>query len=95
MVDIMPEEFSVPSGEMIWMIVVVLVILAVGVIFFAMNPQFQQAANDLLCKSYYDILYFFGGPRPPIEVCGPPVKAGATTTTISADQPLLPLGTNP
>lgn len=70
-------EMPVVTSESTWMIVLIVMMLAVGAIIFAMNPQFRETTSQFLCISFYDINYFFGGVRAPIEICG----AGTTTTT--------------
>ncbi len=84
----MVEQFSAASGEMVWVIVVIAIILAVGVVMFMLNPNLSNAADKLFCESYYNVLYFFGGPRPPIEVCSKGKEVPLTTT--APGTPLLP-----
>ncbi len=64
-------ETPVATEESIWLVVLILIALAVGAVFMFLNPQLQSVTFRFLCNSFYDMMYFFIGPRPPIELCGP------------------------
>lgn len=75
-------EMPTLTSESVWMIGLIIIALALGAIIFMLNPQLQKTTLSLLCSMYYDINFFFFGPRPSIELCPSMLGASTTTTTV-------------
>jgi len=81
-------DMSVFSEESTWLVALIVIGVAVAVIFFGISPQIRTVTFSFLCNTFYDLTYYFFGPRPPIELCGPssganisssaPAKVGGT-----------------
>ncbi len=80
-------EVPVVSEESAWIVALIAIALAVAAAFFMISPQLQSTTFQFLCETFYDINYFFLGPRPPIELCGPSSGANVSSSAPAKTNP--------
>ena len=76
-------DMPVVTTESMWLVGLIVMMIIVAGVFFALSPQFRNTSFSFLCNTFYDFTYFFFGPRPPIELCGPTAEKNASTATTS------------